>query len=104
MQAPIHITHLFPILDRKLIELLISLSAEEWEMQTIAKRWRVKDVAAHLLDGNIRALSLQRDRCFGVPGPATDDYDEIVRWLNQYNNDWVAVAKRISPAVMILLH
>ena len=80
---------LFQIIDLRLMELLRSLTAEEWEMQTIAKKWKVKDVAAHLLDGNIRALSLQRDKYFGQPGPADFEFKTVVDWINQFNNNWV---------------
>lgn len=37
--------HLFPVLDKLLLELLRSLTEEEWVTQTIAKRWKVKGVA-----------------------------------------------------------
>lgn len=103
-KPPLEVNHLFPIIDKLLMDLLRSLTPGEWEAQTIAKRWKVKDVAAHLLDGNIRALSLERDRYFGTPGPESSQFDSLVEWLNQFNNDWVDAAKRISPAVMILLH
>ena len=103
-EAPQFTPQLFQIIDLRLLELLRSLTAEEWEMQTIAKKWKVKDVAAHLLDGNIRALSLQRDKYFGQPGPADFEFKTVVDWINQFNNNWVNAAKRISPAVMILLH
>lgn len=56
---------LLPILDEKLIELLSSLTPDEWNAQTVAKRWKVKDVASHLLDGNLRGLSITRDHYFG---------------------------------------
>ena len=56
----IETTHLFPVLDQKLIELLKSLSPEDWNKQTVAKLWTVRDIAAHLLDGNLRTLSLSR--------------------------------------------
>jgi hypothetical protein len=32
-------------LNIKLIKLLNSLTAEEWNAQTIAKKWKVKDIA-----------------------------------------------------------
>ena len=60
-QDIIEVAHLFEPLDKKLIELLESLTPEEWHKQTVAKLWKVKDVASHLLDGNIRTLSIQRD-------------------------------------------
>ena len=42
--------HLFKPLDSKLIELLRSLSPEDWNRPTLAPLWTVKDIAAHLLD------------------------------------------------------
>jgi len=101
---PLQTQHLFKILDEKLMELLRSLTQEEWNAQTVAKLWKVKDVAAHLLDGNIRALSIQKEKYFGEPAPAINSYTDLVNWLNQLNADWVRAAKRISPTVMILLH
>src|SRR5690348_9137597 len=47
---PILTAHLFPKVDGLLLELLRSLSPEDWEKQTVSGRWRVRDVAAHLLD------------------------------------------------------
>lgn len=57
---PIFIAHLFPKLEAKLIELLRSLAPEDWEKQTLAPKWKVKDVAAHLLDTQIRKLAAAR--------------------------------------------
>lgn len=101
---PIAVSHLFRSLDEKLLELLKSLSADEWNTQTIAKLWKVKDVAAHLLDGNLRVLSLQRDKYFGDTPDNIHTYQDLVSWLNQLNADWVKASKRISPQVMIMLH
>ena len=47
---PIFTAHLFPKLEAMLIELLRSLAPQDWEKQTLAPKWKVKDVAAHLLD------------------------------------------------------
>ena len=47
---PILCAHLLRKVDLPLIDLLQSLSSEEWNLQTIAPRWKVRDVAAHLLD------------------------------------------------------
>jgi len=57
MEVPIQTLHLFLPLDQKLIELQKSLSHDEWNKQTVATKWTVKDVAAHLLDRNMRTLS-----------------------------------------------
>jgi uncharacterized protein (TIGR03083 family) len=96
----IHTAHLFQPLDDKLIELLRSLTDEEWHAPTVAKQWCVKDVAAHLLDGNIRQLSLQRDRYFGVPSGEINSYEDLLAFLNKLNADWVHAARRMSPHVL----
>ena len=74
---------LFPLLDKKLIELLRSLTAEEWNAPTVAKLWTVKDVASHLLDGNLRALSTSRDGYFGEKAENIHSYQDLVDFLNQ---------------------
>jgi len=54
---PIPTLHLFPVLDELLIGLLSSLSPEDWNKPTLARSWSVKDIAAHLLDTNMRTIS-----------------------------------------------
>ncbi len=83
--TPIDVKHLFRPLNEKLIDLLQSLTPDEWGRQTVARLWTVKDVVAHLLDTDIRALSLQRDRYFGEAQPASASYEVMVAWLNSLN-------------------
>ncbi len=104
MSHVIEVQHLFRPLDEALIALLRSLESEEWERPTVAGSWRVKDVAAHLLDGNIRALSMQRDRYFGEQPPDIEGYTDLVNWLNTLNHQWVSAMNRLSSNVLILLH
>jgi hypothetical protein len=99
---PIDVVHLLPVLDKKLIGLLKSLTPEEWQKQTIAKLWTVKDVAAHLLDSNIRILSILRDGYFGEQ-PNIDSFQDLVDFLNRLNADWVKAMKRVSPQMLIFL-
>ena len=80
--------HLFSILDSKLIELLKSLTKEEWDTQTVAKLWKVKDVASHLLDGNLRALSTSRDQYFGEKPENINSYQDLVGFINHLNMSW----------------
>lgn len=97
---PIPTLHLFPKLDAKLIELLKSLNPEEWDKQTVAKLWKVKDVAAHLLDGNIRGLSISRDEYFGTKAENIHSYQDLVNFLNGLNLSWTSAAQRMSPQVL----
>jgi uncharacterized protein (TIGR03083 family) len=98
---PIFTVELFPILENKLIELLRCLHHEEWSRPTLAKQWTVKDVAAHLLDGNIKRLSIQRDGFFGLPAAGKGGYADFVAFINRNNAEWVQAARRLSPRVLI---
>lgn len=101
--VPIDTRTLFQPLDHLLIDLLKSLKPEDWNSPTVAKAWTVKDVASHLLDGNLRTLSIQRDRYFGEQPPTIHSYSDTVAWLNQLNADWVKATKRLSPGVLTML-
>jgi len=102
-EIPIDVVHLLPVLDKKLIDLLKSLLRDEWQKQTIAKLWKVKDVAAHLLDGNIRILSMLRDDYYGEQSNIKS-YRDLVDFLNGLNADWIKAMKRVSPSMLVLLH
>ena len=80
--------------------MLRSLAPEDWQRPTLARKWTVQDVAAYLLDGNLRTLLMLRDGHFGDV-PEDSSYDGIVACLNRLNADWVRAARRLSPAVLI---
>lgn len=92
---------LFPQLDTKLIELWRTLTPDDWKKPTLAPAWCVKDVAVHLLDGNLRTLSMLRDGYFGSPAPEVNSYRELVEYLNRLNAEWVLATKRLSPTIII---
>jgi uncharacterized protein (TIGR03083 family) len=103
MEIPIQTLHLFPKLDQKLVTLLRSLKPDEWNNRTLAKLWTVKDIASHLLDGNLRLLSMVRDDFFGHTPKGLNSYQDLVAFLNGLNADWVIATKRLSPQVIIQL-
>jgi uncharacterized protein (TIGR03083 family) len=95
---PLLTAHLFPTLDAQLISLLRSLMPDDWERQTIAARWRVKDVAAHLLDTQLRKLSFGRD---GYTPQAIASDGDLVSFIDRLNGEGVTVYRRLSPPVLI---
>lgn len=102
-KTPIQTSHLFPLIDKMLIDLLNSLTEQEWNTLTVAKRWNVKDVSAHLLDGNLRGLSTSRDGFFGEQPTNIHSYQDLVNFLNDLNMNWTNATKRLSPALLIFL-
>jgi uncharacterized protein (TIGR03083 family) len=99
---PILVAHLIPKVERLLLDLLRSLTPEEWNAPTLAPRWLVKDVAAHLLDTHLRKLSLARDGYFAET-PAIASPEELPAFINRLNEEGVRQYRRLSPAVLISL-
>ena len=99
--GPLLTSHLFPTLDGHLIDLLRSLAPDEWERQTIAPRWKVKDIAAHLLDTQLRKLSFGRDGCAPSPPPVIASDRDLVSFIDRLNAEGVTVYRRLSPPVLI---
>lgn len=97
----IHTIHLFSKLDQHLIEVLRHLDKDDWNKFTLAKMWTVKDVASHLLDGNVRVISIYRDNFSGEAPPEIRSYQDLVDFLNELNRSWVKATKRMSPALLV---
>jgi uncharacterized protein (TIGR03083 family) len=91
---PIDTRHLFAPLHAELMALLRGLTADDWNRPTIARAWRVRDVAAHLLETQLRRLSGQRD------GHRLPPDRPLIDYLNDLNATWVAAARRFSPRVI----
>jgi uncharacterized protein (TIGR03083 family) len=100
---PILTAHLFPRLEGKLLDLLRSLTPVEWDAQTIAPAWKVKDVAAHLLDTQLRRLSMGRDGYVSDPSPVVTTNEDLIAYINTLNRQGVEVYRRLSPSVLISL-
>jgi uncharacterized protein (TIGR03083 family) len=97
---PIAAAPLVREVDEALIPLLRGLDSADWQRQAVGV-WTVRDVAAHLLDGALRRLSLDRDG-HQPPSPDRDlsDYGELVEYLNELNASWVTASQRLSPEVI----
>jgi uncharacterized protein (TIGR03083 family) len=96
---PTLVVDLFPEVLAELVKLLSSLSVEEWEKTTKCPGWSVRDVALHLLGGEIGNLSRRRDG-FAL-GASIADWDELVMYVNDWNQSWIQAARRISPRLLI---
>jgi len=96
---PIVVIDLFPETLDALVALLAELSPEDWVRPTVCSRWSVKDIAVHLLGGDIGLLSRKRDAEQSSGEPARS-WKELVALINQLNDAWVKAARRISPRLL----
>jgi uncharacterized protein (TIGR03083 family) len=100
--GPVLLGHLFGPLHERLLGILRGLSRADWERPTRAGSWTVRDVAAHLLDGDLRKLSVHRDgHRLPVPSQDLSAWSGLVAYLNELNAQWVDAARRISPTLLV---
>ena len=97
---PILCAHLLRAVDEKLIGLLRALAPGDWDLQTVAPQWKVRDVAAHLLDTALRKLSAVRDSCLMEAVDVRSPQD-LLALVNRLNQEGVIVYRRLSPPVLI---
>jgi uncharacterized protein (TIGR03083 family) len=83
-----------------LLALLASLADAEWAAPTEAGDWSVKDVALHLLDGDLVQLSIGRDGDLSGLLDTSGDYRQFVAALDAKNQRWVEAASGLSPRVV----
>lgn len=97
--TPILVVNLFPEILESLLQLLSRLEPEDWEKPTVCEGWSVKDVALHILGVEIGNLSSRRDR-HSISG-SVSNWDELVSFINQWNQEWVHLSRRISIPLLI---
>jgi len=97
---PIFTAHLFPKLEGKLIELLRSLGAEDWEKQTLAPKWKVKDVAAHLLDTQIRKVAAAR-HAYNPENSKKLSGEQLLSLIDNLNAEGIRQYRGLPPEELI---
>jgi uncharacterized protein (TIGR03083 family) len=98
--ADVFVVDRFAALRTELLTLLAGLSEDDWVRPTAAPRWSVKDVAAHLLGGDIGILSRARDR-FLPGGAMAGTYSELVNLVDRLNEEWILASRRMSPRLIL---
>jgi uncharacterized protein (TIGR03083 family) len=96
--SDVRVVELFPPLLGELLALLAALAEDDWRRSTACAGWSVKDVAAHLLAGDLGILSRQRD---GWPsGIAPRSAEDLAVQINAHNERWVQAARFVSPRTL----
>jgi uncharacterized protein (TIGR03083 family) len=88
----------FAPLRERLLTLLAELGEDDWAKPTAAPGWSVKDVATHLLGGDVSILSRHRDGFRSAQ--KIDSYADLVELIDRLNREWIIAARRMSPRVL----
>lgn len=86
-----------------LLELLEGFSEEDWRRPTVHATRDVKDLAAHLLHGNLRRLSVHRDGYMLPPPSPIASVQDLIDFIQADNRAWMNGARRLSPRILIAL-
>jgi hypothetical protein len=92
---------LFMDITDSLISLLKTLSPEDWNAKTCYPNWNVKNIAAHLVQSGIGRLSKQRDSFPTGEKPKTLEFNSLVNFIAQSNDNWSRMFEGISPQVIL---
>jgi uncharacterized protein (TIGR03083 family) len=100
MKSPgkIIVVERFAPLRERLLSLLAELDEDEWGRPTAAPGWSVKDVATHLLGGDVSILSRHRDS-FSSP-QKLESYSDLVELVDRLNREWIVAARRMSTNLL----
>ncbi len=94
---PVLVLDLFPAERAALLDVLDSLSEDDWGRPTAFEGWSVKDVAWHILGVDLGNLVSRRDSYQGdFPMPGED----LATSVNRFNEEWVRAARRLSPRML----
>jgi uncharacterized protein (TIGR03083 family) len=95
---------LFPEERAALLDLLRSLTPEQWVLPTVCEGWSVKDIAAHLVADDLGRLSHERDGFSAgrfEPAGAETFEAKLLAFINHQNETWVEATHRLSPRIVI---
>ena len=95
----------FRPLSREIVELLHTLTTDDWDRPTIAGAWRVRDIVAHLVDTALRRLSFHRDQSLPRTATRSGTNDRpLVAFINDLNRTWIRAAERLSARLLTELY
>lgn len=101
MLPPVYCAGLLRPLHAELVSLLRSLTPEQWLQPTVAGPWRVRDVAAHLLDGALRKVAVYRDgHQLPLESPIRS-VEDLTRLVNSLNAGGVEFGQRLSTRQLV---
>jgi uncharacterized protein (TIGR03083 family) len=102
---PADVRPLLPAVRADLLDLLRSLSREDWARPTACPGWTVHHLVGHLVHDHLRKLSAARDGHLAgwwqpaAGGPAAGE--NLPAFLDRVNGEFAAVAVTLSPPVLV---
>jgi uncharacterized protein (TIGR03083 family) len=85
----------------ELLALLGALDVDAWASATGCPGWTVKDIVAHVLGDDYGILARERDGFRDAGSPHSASWNDVVRFVNERNEAWVAAWRRVSPRLVV---
>jgi uncharacterized protein (TIGR03083 family) len=97
---PVVVNGLFRPDRAALVDLLRGLDAPQWDLPTVCEGWSVKDVALHVLGGDLGNIAGRRDGVWALqPKPG----ETMGAFIGRINHQWVDAARRMTPRLIVEL-
>lgn len=101
IEAPFDVVDLIERERAALLDVLRSMSDDDWRAPSPCPGWSVHDVVLHVLGDDLGVLARQRDHHHGTPGPDTNSEVAFEAFLDDLNEQWVTAMRRVSPRTTI---
>ena len=86
-----------------LLDLLRSLTDDDWHRPTPCPEWNVLGLSCHLLGDDLGLLARRRDQYMGTPSPGNLSEEDFINWIDELQAEWVRAARRLSPRLVVEL-
>ena len=93
----IEVKHLFMPDRRALLALFDELEPDDWKRPTACAGWDVRDVALHVLGGDLGNIAIRRD---GVAYLRPALREDLAPFVNRINAEWITAARRLTPRLI----
>jgi hypothetical protein len=104
LDAAVRIPVLEPLraINDRLLELLRSFTAEDWQKPTVHPDRNVKDLSAHLLQTTLNRVSRDRDG-YTVPSEPIAGIADLIALIQRENREFMTAMRWVSPRILIEL-
>lgn len=102
-EHPADVAALFATERERLLDLLATVTDDEWRQPTPCPEWTVLGLCCHLVGDDFSLVSWHRDRHRGTPAPEGLAESQFIDWLDDLQIEWVRAARRLSPRLVVEL-
>lgn len=103
MEPPHDFSALIAVERAALLDVLRSMSLDDWDKPSPCPGWSVHDLVMHLVGADVGVIARNRDNHYRTSGPDPTSEIAFEHFLNDLNHQWVVAMRRTSPQQAIAM-